>query len=92
MNQLHFAADQFIVERDTALKTVIAGYHWFTDWSRDTMISIPGLCLTRNLLDDAKKMLLAFAKNVSQGMLPNRFLDGGQPPNTITWMERSGIS
>ena len=44
------------------------------------MISLPGLCLTRNLLDDAKKMLLAFAKNVSQGMLPNRFLDGGKPP------------
>ena len=80
LNQLHFAADQFIVERDTALKTVIAGYHWFTDWSRDTMISLPGLCLTRNLLDDAKKMLLAFAENVSQGMLPNRFLDGGKPP------------
>jgi predicted glycogen debranching enzyme len=80
LNQLHFAADQFIVQRDASLKTVIAGYHWFTDWSRDTMISLPGLCLTRNLLDDAKKMLLAFAKNVSQGMLPNRFLDGGQPP------------
>ncbi|HKO80515.1 MAG TPA: glycogen debranching enzyme N-terminal domain-containing protein, partial [Chitinophagaceae bacterium] len=43
--QLVLAADQFIVKRDEDLKTIIAGYHWFTDWGRDTMISLPGLCI-----------------------------------------------
>jgi predicted glycogen debranching enzyme len=40
---LGLAADQFIVQRDNDLKTIIAGYHWFTDWGRDTMIALPGL-------------------------------------------------
>jgi predicted glycogen debranching enzyme len=63
-----------------ALKTVIAGYHWFTDWGRDTMISLPGLCLTTGRYTDAKKIISAFAKNVSMGMLPNRFQDNNEPP------------
>jgi predicted glycogen debranching enzyme len=78
--QLVLAADQFIVKRDEDLKTIIAGYHWFTDWGRDTMISLPGLCLSTGRFTDAKKILAAFAKTVSQGMLPNRFQDYGQPP------------
>ena len=78
--QLLLAADQFIVKRGKDLKTVIAGYHWFTDWGRDTMISLPGLCLSTGRYDDAKKILAAFAKSVSQGMLPNRFQDNGEPP------------
>ena len=55
LRKLSLAADQFIVKREipaeseagspVSLKTVIAGYHWFTDWGRDTMISLPGLCL-----------------------------------------------
>ncbi|MDP4264429.1 MAG: amylo-alpha-1,6-glucosidase [Bacteroidota bacterium] len=61
-------------------KTIIAGYHWFTDWGRDTMISLPGLCLSTGRFDDAKKILSAFAKSVSQGMLPNRFQDNGEAP------------
>ena len=83
--QLTLAADQFIVERsirDPAesgsvlkLKTIIAGYHWFTDWSRDTMISLPGLCLQTGRFEDAKKIISVFAHSISQGMLPNRFLD-----------------
>src|SRR5258708_5495125 len=60
--------------------TIIAGYHWFTDWSRDTMISLPGLCLTTGRHREAKKILEAFAHSVSQGMLPNRFQDNNQPP------------
>ncbi len=60
--------------------TVIAGYHWFTDWGRDTMISLPGLCLSTGRFEDAKKILYAFAKSVSQGMLPNRFQDNGEAP------------
>jgi predicted glycogen debranching enzyme len=78
--QLTLAADQFIVKRGEFLKTIIAGYHWFTDWSRDTMISLPGLCLSTGRFEDAKKILATFAKSVSQGMLPNRFQDNGEEP------------
>ncbi|TMI80684.1 MAG: glycogen debranching protein [Bacteroidetes bacterium] len=80
LRQLVLAADQFIVRRGEDLRTVIAGYHWFTDWGRDTMISLPGLCLSTGRYSDAKKILAAFAKTVSQGMLPNRFQDYGEPP------------
>jgi predicted glycogen debranching enzyme len=80
VQQLVLAADQFIVKRDEDLKTVIAGYHWFTDWGRDTMISLPGLCLSTGRYDDAKKIIAAFAGSVSQGMLPNRFQDNGEEP------------
>ncbi|MEP7262950.1 MAG: amylo-alpha-1,6-glucosidase [Bacteroidota bacterium] len=77
---LTLAADQFIVKRNADQKTVIAGYHWFGDWGRDTMISLPGLCLSTGRYDDAKKILSAFAETVSQGMLPNRFQDySGEP-------------
>jgi len=79
------AADQFVVKRGDNLKTIIAGYHWFSDWGRDTMISLPGLCLTTGRYDDAKKILKAFAESVSEGMLPNRFPDFGEMPeyNTV---------
>lgn len=77
---LTLAADQFIVKRSANLKTVIAGYHWFTDWGRDTMISLPGLCLSTGRYDDAKKIISAFAESVSMGMLPNRFQDNGEAP------------
>lgn len=80
VQQLVLAADQFIVKRDEDLKTVIAGYHWFTDWGRDTMISLPGLCLSTGRFDDAKKIIAAFANSVSMGMLPNRFQDNGEAP------------
>jgi len=60
--------------------TIIAGYHWFTDWGRDTMVSLPGLCLSTGRFEDAKKIIAAFAKSVSMGMLPNRFRDNGEEP------------
>jgi predicted glycogen debranching enzyme len=78
--QLTLAADQFIVKRGEHLKTVIAGYHWFTDWGRDTMISLPGLTLSTGRYTDAKKIIAAFARVVSMGMLPNRFQDNGEAP------------
>jgi predicted glycogen debranching enzyme len=78
LRQLVLAADQFIVKRGDNLKTIIAGYHWFSDWGRDTMIAMPGLCLTTGRFDDAKKIIQAFASNVSEGMLPNRFADYGE--------------
>jgi predicted glycogen debranching enzyme len=80
VRHLLLAADQFVVRRDEQLKTVIAGYHWFTDWGRDTMISLPGLCLSTGRFDDAKKIIAAFAKTVNMGMLPNRFQDNGEAP------------
>ncbi len=84
LKKLTLAADQFIVSRGN-LKTIIAGYHWFSDWGRDTMIALPGLCLTTSRFEDAKNILLAFSNSVSEGMLPNRFPDNGEEPeyNTI---------
>ena len=96
--QLVLAADQFIVKRDlpaasgdsagaenTDGRTVIAGYHWFADWGRDTMIALPGLTLSTGRTDIARKILLAFARYVDGGMLPNNFPDAaGQPGyNTV---------
>jgi len=82
---LTLAADQFVVKRGEDLRTLIAGYHWFSDWGRDTMIALPGICLVTGRYDDAKKILRAFAQSASQGMLPNRFPDAGEQPeyNTV---------
>ena len=74
--QLVLAADQFIVKRGSG-HTIIAGYPWFSDWGRDTMISLPGLTLATKRPDIAKGILLEFASSISQGMLPNRFPDAG---------------
>lgn len=78
------AADQFIVARERC-KTVIAGYHWFADWGRDTMIALPGLTLATGRAEIAKSILAEFAQHVDQGMLPNRFPDAGETPeyNTV---------
>ncbi len=78
------AADQFIVDRGD-LKTIVAGYHWFSDWGRDTMIALPGLTLSTGRREIAQEILLAFANLIDQGMLPNRFPDSGQAPeyNTV---------
>jgi predicted glycogen debranching enzyme len=80
---LTLAADQFLVTRATADergpgKTVIAGYPWFTDWGRDTMIALPGLTLVRQR--DAALILRTYATYTSEGMLPNRFPDRGAAP------------
>jgi len=80
IEQLTLSANQFVVQRSESLKTVIAGYHWFTDWGRDTMIALPGLCLTTGRFDDARRILKAFAESVQNGMLPNRFKDGDEAP------------
>jgi len=77
--QLFSAADQFIVQR-ADLHSVIAGYHWFSDWTRDAMISLPGLALATGRVQIAKDILLAFARYADRGMLPNRFPDAGAEP------------
>lgn len=75
--QLVLAADQFVVRRGAG-HTIIAGYPWFSDWGRDTMISLAGLTLSTGRPDVAKNILLEFAGHISQGMIPNRFPDAGQ--------------
>lgn len=79
------AADNFIVERGATGSTVIAGYHWFGDWGRDTMIALPGLTLATGRFDIARDILLEFAQYVDRGMIPNRFPDSGSAPeyNTV---------
>jgi predicted glycogen debranching enzyme len=84
------AADQFIVRRGGS-HTIIAGYHWFGDWGRDTMIALPGLTLATGRTAIARSLLITFARHVDRGMLPNCFPDDGQAPeyNTVDaslWM------
>ena len=78
------AAHQFVVARERG-ETVIAGYHWFADWGRDTMIALPGLTLVNGRWDVAKHVLTEFSKHIDKGMLPNRFPDAGDLPeyNTV---------
>jgi predicted glycogen debranching enzyme len=89
IRRLVLAADQFIVKRETSTqpdgRTVIAGYHWFGDWGRDTMISLPGLTLPTGRSAEAAAILRTFGRYVDQGMLPNRFPDNNENPeyNTV---------
>ncbi|HEY6169419.1 MAG TPA: amylo-alpha-1,6-glucosidase [Verrucomicrobiae bacterium] len=78
-SRLHTAADAYIV-RGRKGTTVIAGYPWFADWGRDTLIVLRGLCLATGRLDEAREILLTWADTVSEGMLPNRFPDQGDQP------------
>jgi predicted glycogen debranching enzyme len=76
LNWLIQAADSFIVSRaSTGKKSVIAGYSWFDDWGRDSLISLPGLTLVTGRFETAKEILLTFAYHCSKGIIPNRFSD-----------------
>lgn len=81
--QLMLAADQFIVKRGEG-RTVIAGYPWFSDWGRDTMIALPGLTLSTGRPEIAREILLEFSRHFSMGMIPNRFPDEGEEPDYNT--------
>jgi predicted glycogen debranching enzyme len=89
--ELVLAADQFVIKpatrtADTArakaagenARSVIAGYHWFTDWGRDTMISLDGLALSTGRAAEARDTLLTFAQHLNQGLIPNLFPEGDQ--------------
>src|SRR6266516_3611550 len=89
--ELVFAGDQFIITpagraeeaarahgAGDEVRTVIAGYHWFTDWGRDTMISLEGLTLITGRLLEAGYILRTFAHYVRDGLIPNMFLDGAK--------------
>jgi predicted glycogen debranching enzyme len=91
--QLVLAADQFIIRPNTRMsdsavahasgdhaRTVIAGYHWFTDWGRDTMISLEGLTLTTGRYAEAGYLLRTFARYVKDGLIPNHFPEGSTEP------------
>jgi predicted glycogen debranching enzyme len=69
------AADQFIVRRADGKPTAIAGYPWFADWGRDTMIALPGLFLVRGLHAEAREVLRMFLEHMDGGIIPNRFPD-----------------
>jgi predicted glycogen debranching enzyme len=97
IRHLVLAADQFVARRPLPDEpdgmTVIAGYPWFGDWGRDTMIALPGLALTTGRPELATRVLRTFARFVDRGMLPNRFPDGGDAPEyntvdaTLWWVE-----
>jgi predicted glycogen debranching enzyme len=89
--ELVLAADQFVIKpatrtADTArakaagenARSIIAGYHWFTDWGRDTMISLEGLALSTGRAAEARDTLLTFAQHLNQGLIPNLFPEGDQ--------------
>jgi predicted glycogen debranching enzyme len=81
---LVLSADAFIAERtgaaESAGRTVLAGYPWFADWGRDTMIALPGLTLATGRPEAARAVLATFARHLDRGMLPNHFPEGGAPP------------
>jgi predicted glycogen debranching enzyme len=88
IHQLVLAADQFLVKRrlpdDPEGRSIIAGYPWFGDWGRDTMVALPGLTLATGRLEIAKQILQSFSHYIDRGMLPNNFPDAGGRPDYNT--------
>ena len=83
--RLEKIADQFIVNRSsTKNKTIIAGYPWFSDWGRDTLIALEGLTLVTKRFDDAKSIIRTFAKTIHHGLVVTLFEDGTNKPRYNT--------
>ncbi|MEK6775793.1 MAG: amylo-alpha-1,6-glucosidase [bacterium] len=82
---LALAADQFIIREKTGRAAILAGYPWFTDWGRDTMISLDGLLLCTGRHDEAKEILASYARLILYGLIPNRIVEGtgGCEYNTV---------
>lgn len=89
ISQLNLSADQFVVTRTMAKDkqgknkqgtSLIAGYPWFTDWTRDTMLSLPGILLVPRRFNEAKNVLQTYAQYLNRGLLPNTFPDWGEQP------------
>jgi len=76
--RLALAADAFVVTRGEG-ESIIAGYPWFADWGRDTMISLPGLCLVTGEKEIAASIIRTFTSEIRDGLIPNRFPDDGGP-------------
>lgn len=84
--QLVKSADQFLVDREsTNGKTLMAGYPFFADWGRDTMIAMVGCCISTRRFDEAKSIFRTFMKYCDKGLMPNMFPEGGHEPlyNTV---------
>ncbi|MDQ3015313.1 MAG: glycogen debranching enzyme N-terminal domain-containing protein [Bacteroidota bacterium] len=92
LKDLITSGDQFLVWRLSSRSySIIAGYHWFTDWGRDTMIAMRGLVIATGKKQIAESIFRTFIKYLDQGMIPNRFPDLGEEPeyNTLDatlWM------
>ncbi|MDI9615783.1 MAG: amylo-alpha-1,6-glucosidase [Methanothrix sp.] len=80
IRSLAIAADSFLVRRGSGM-SIIAGYHWFDDWGRDAMISLPGLLLSTGRFDDARAVLRTFSEHVRDGLVPNDL--GASSYNTV---------
>ena len=74
MQPLVLSTDTFLVSRNKG-KSVIAGYHWFSDWGRDTLIALPGLTLVTKRFEDAQNILQNFSQYCQRGLIPNTFTD-----------------
>jgi 4-alpha-glucanotransferase len=92
------AGDQFIAHRQSISgPTVIAGYHWFSDWGRDTLIALPGLALSTQRFPLARGLLETFGRYCQDGLLPNTFPDTGAKPcynsldAVLWWIEALGL-
>ncbi len=79
ISHLAMATDAFVVQRSfpnsPPSTTILAGYHWFADWGRDTFISLPGLLLATGRFEQARQVFRTFAGSIQHGMVPNRFDD-----------------
>src|ERR1700737_3801604 len=82
--QLVVAGERFRVARPGQQRTIIAGYHWFADWGRDTMISLPALAMRPGSLWEARAVLETYIRYLDHGLIPNRFPDGGEAPEYDT--------
>ncbi|MBI3721517.1 MAG: glycogen debranching enzyme N-terminal domain-containing protein, partial [Fimbriimonas ginsengisoli] len=82
-DQLREAAGQFLVQTP-ARTSIISGYPWFTDWGRDTMVAIPGICLHTGRFAEARAIIDAFIGAMSEGLIPNRFVEEGEAPDNNT--------
>lgn len=87
---LQDAASKFLIVTPTRT-TIIAGYPWFTDWGRDTMIALPGVCLHTGRVPLARRIIRDYVSQMADGLIPNRFVDAGEEPeyNTVDatlWM------
>jgi len=78
------SAEPFTVHRSDGTPTIIAGYPWFTDWGRDTMISLPGLLVVARRLEEAQEIMEGFLEHLNRGLIPNRFPDSGEAPEYNT--------
>ena len=77
LDTLRGAVAPFVISTEQRV-SIIAGYPWFTDWGRDTMISLPGVCLSTGRFDVARRILRDYASQVFQGLIPNRFVEKGE--------------